>query len=184
MTLFSLLWSPPMSIVYLSPDQVAEYFALPPEAIARWRHKGFGPRFRQLAAQTSTYQIDHVVDYLVSCAVPKPELPGRGSAEWSKQLAEVTKFIRGTGFSVLLTEDEVAGFAGLNSQTLEGWRHKHRGPAFYRFGKGGRARIRYRLDQVVDFLLENSLPTDSRRAWKDQYKALSQFIQEERKGLS
>lgn len=50
---------------------------------------------------------------------------------------------------VYLTPAEVADMLHLKEPTLEKWRMEERGPPFIRLGRGGRARVLYKLEDVV-----------------------------------
>ena len=54
----------------------------------------------------------------------------------------------GSRLPIFLTTQEVADILRVSKRTLEWWRLEGTGPSFYRFGKGGKARIVYDAEDV------------------------------------
>lgn len=50
-----------------------------------------------------------------------------------------------------LTPEQLATRWGLKTGTLSNWRRERRGPAFVRLGTGPRARVVYRMADVLNF---------------------------------
>jgi hypothetical protein len=53
--------------------------------------------------------------------------------------------------SAVLTPAELAKRWGITARTLAEWRSLRKGPAHVRLGEGTRARIVYRLEDVVEY---------------------------------
>ena len=52
----------------------------------------------------------------------------------------------------LRTEAEAAKILNVSQKTLQAWRWRNQGPAYYKLGKGKRGAIRYPQDGLISFL--------------------------------
>lgn len=65
----------------------------------------------------------------------------------------------------LLTPEEVSQLLKIAVGTLENWRLKNHGPKFIKLGGQHRSPVRYRLQDVEDWMFEDSKkPKDAHRA--------------------
>lgn len=51
----------------------------------------------------------------------------------------------------LLTTAEAAAFVGMDVATLQNWRIVGSGPAYVKLGKGNKAPVRYRLNDIIEW---------------------------------
>jgi predicted site-specific integrase-resolvase len=56
----------------------------------------------------------------------------------------------------LLTPQQVADLLQINVGTLENWRMAGKGPKFIKLGGGPRGHVRYRLQDVEDWMFEDA----------------------------
>lgn len=59
-----------------------------------------------------------------------------------------------SGLSGTLSPKEAADYLGYAPQTLAGWRFQGRGPRYLKLGGGKRGKIRYRLEDLDNYLAE------------------------------
>lgn len=65
----------------------------------------------------------------------------------------------------LLTSQEVAGLLGVSLPTLSRWRADGEGPAFLKLGRGPKAPVRYRVQEVERFLSDCEMQNRGERGW-------------------
>jgi predicted site-specific integrase-resolvase len=56
----------------------------------------------------------------------------------------------------MLTPQEVSQLIKISVGTLENWRLAGRGPKFFKIGDGPRGHVRYRLQDVEDWMFEDA----------------------------
>lgn len=55
----------------------------------------------------------------------------------------------------LLPPSEVAARYGITPETLSNWRREKKGPRWVKIGDGPRPRVRYRLQDLIEYEQEN-----------------------------
>lgn len=58
----------------------------------------------------------------------------------------------------MLTPQEVSQLIKISVGTLENWRLASKGPKFIKLGSGPRGHVRYRLQDVEDWMFEDAKP--------------------------
>jgi hypothetical protein len=61
----------------------------------------------------------------------------------------------------LLSRLEAAAYLGVSAATLSRWAHERSGPCFVKMTDRARSAVRYRLEDLIDFVESRSRPTNS-----------------------
>lgn len=61
-----------------------------------------------------------------------------------------------------MSREEAAVYLGLSPLTMDGWRSQGRGPAYVKLGKGPRARVSYRKQDLDAFIESKLIGGDAR----------------------
>ena len=114
-------------------------------------------RYAHLMDNPMKEAADSVTDEIGALLAIKAPTEAAAAPPTEDATTEATAFIPKTGIPMpkYLTSDQAAQYLGLPPESMKDWRYRKLGPHYTKVGN----RVRYRLEDLDDYLIQNAKPT-------------------------